>query len=343
MVIRYIRKKVDLQTGAVTERTRARYEAAISRFGIFLAFVGLGASFSEFSTSDYAKDPFAVDSLVASYLQMLYDMDFPRHYGRDLLTVLPKRLLNLRRHLTASWGAMNVWERMEPPRRAEPIGLDHVLLLMFHVFSCCSFSFNSNCLDLVSLGVCFGIMFHCMLRPSEAFNIRRCDVVFNLASASITLNHTKTSTRKNAREFVSVEDPFVVLVLRLYCSAFDAAGFSESCCLFDFADSFTELLVTSATSCGLAILGLQPYSFRRGGATFDFEVFRSFDRLCERGRWLHQKNARIYIEDAVAARARQKVDTLTREALKEARICLAFFALKLGMCGNSLFLSQTRQ
>ena len=122
MGIKYKRKKVDLQTGAISSRTKYRYDAAIERFGYFLSMLGLGMIFSVFAASDYAKDPFKVDHLVATYLQFLYDNDFPRHFGRDLLTVLPKRLLNVRRHLSSSWGAMNTWERMEPPRRAEPIG-----------------------------------------------------------------------------------------------------------------------------------------------------------------------------------------------------------------------------
>ena len=341
MGIRNKRKKVDLQTGAITARTKYRYDAAIERFGYFLSMLGLGVTFAIFAASDLAKNPFDVDHIVATYLQFLYDNDFPRHFGRDLLTVLPKRLLHVRRHLSASWGAMNTWERMEPPRRAEPIGPAHVVLLMYHVLALASFRFQDY-IDLVSLAVCFGLMFHCMLRPSEAMGIQRSDIVFNSDSASICLNHSKTTSRKNAREFVSVEDPLIFLVLRLYCEAFDAVGRPDNGFLFcfEFGD-FAELLQAACIATGLAILGLQPYSFRRGGATFDFEIFRSFDRLCERGRWLHARNARIYVEDAVAARARQLLEAQTRTAISDARLAMTYFLLhKVGNDGKkSLILS----
>ena len=42
-----------------------------------------------------------------------------------------------------------------------------------------------------------------------------------------------------------------------------------------------------------------PYSLRRGGATIAFRAGVSFGQLLVRGRWTHQRTARIYLDEAL--------------------------------------------
>ena len=44
---------------------------------------------------------------------------------------------------------------------------------------------------------------------------------------------------------------------------------------------------------------IQPYSLRRGGATSSFRRGISFEQLLVRGRWSHQRTARIYFDEAL--------------------------------------------
>ena len=51
---------------------------------------------------------------------------------------------------------------------------------------------------------------------------------------------------------------------------------------------------------GLQRYGFRPYSLRRGGATHEMRQRGSMEHVLERGRWVSNSSARIYIQDAVA-------------------------------------------
>lgn len=58
-----------------------------------------------------------------------------------------------------------------------------------------------------------------------------------------------------------------------------------------------------------------PYSLRRGGATSAFRAGVSFDQLLVRGRWTHQRTARIYLDEAL-----QQSASMTFSASSNARL-----------------------
>ena len=49
---------------------------------------------------------------------------------------------------------------------------------------------------------------------------------------------------------------------------------------------------------GVAYLQFRPYSLRRGGATHEFMQGMSLSVACDRGRWMQEKTARMYIKEA---------------------------------------------
>ena len=72
---------------------------------------------------------------------------------------------------------------------------------------------------------------------------------------------------------------------------------------------------------GFGVQGLfQPYSLRRGGATWHFAAGKSLDATIVRGRWQSSKTARIYIEDAVAAEVAAKMPREAVAAINEANL-----------------------
>ena len=44
---------------------------------------------------------------------------------------------------------------------------------------------------------------------------------------------------------------------------------------------------------------IQPYSLRRGGSTSAFRRGVPFEQLLLRGRWIHQRTARIYLDEGL--------------------------------------------
>ena len=63
-----------------------------------------------------------------------------------------------------------------------------------------------------------------------------------------------------------------------------------------FRDIFRALL----SELGLAAYGFKPYSLRRGGATYHFQVHGCLDSTTLRGRWRDPRTTRIYITTGLA-------------------------------------------
>ena len=51
---------------------------------------------------------------------------------------------------------------------------------------------------------------------------------------------------------------------------------------------------------GIRTPAFTPHGLRRGGATWHFSLYFSFDKTQEHGRWSHQRTARQYINEAMA-------------------------------------------
>ena len=74
----------------------------------------------------------------------------------------------------------------------------------------------------------------------------------------------------------------------------------------------------------LAFLGINDerfaaYSFRRGGASYLFKTTGSLDTTAVRGRWSHEKTARLYIEQAASI-------VVDSELSEHSRVMLVYFS-----------------
>ena len=99
-----------------------------------------------------------------------------------------------------------------------------------------------------------------------------------------------------------------------------------------FRPSFKGLasaLVTAAAAFGYRSSDLLPYSLRRGGATFHFARFGSFDLTTHCGRWALATTARKYISQAVCDASALSLPVECRRRARRCAALLSHLALDL--------------
>ena len=101
--------EVDLARAAVGNAARGRYDAALSRYKIFLSYFGF-----IFQISNLLR----LDEHAASYVQSLYENSLPMVWAADFLSGLSDKWPHLRGHLSGAWRNFTAWKRLEPPRQA---------------------------------------------------------------------------------------------------------------------------------------------------------------------------------------------------------------------------------
>ena len=311
---------------AVGSAARGRYDAAIARLKIFCTFFGLVLTLFD---SD------SLDEILVSYLQFLYDESLPMCWGADTLSALQDLMPKLRKELPHAWRCYSAWQRLEPPQRAKPLML--VILQYWLVFLLNLIS-DVNSFVVLSLVMHMCLVFH-LFRPAEVRGLTWADVKFSTVFthgrwhkiASIAIDHSKTSIRKNMVEYVQIDDAFTVLILELLYEM----SSSDSDPLWPFSlSTFHTFLKELQKSTGMS--GYVPYSFKRGGATCHFLRYHAFDLLVQAGRWASVKSARVYIEDALAAQARLRTPQIALDP--QHRAFLRRFVHKYGRGGSSLIL-----
>ena len=274
-----------------------------------------------------------VDSILALYLQFLYDEHLPMCWGGDALSAIGDACPRLRRLLPSAWRSFSAWQRLEPAQRARPLLLAVLQYWLAFVLRLLS---EDNLFVVLSVAMHMCLVFH-LLRPAEVRGLTWSDIRFSRIFrdgswqqiVSIAIDHSKTSIRKNTVEYVQIDDSFTVLILSLLHDA------SSSESLWPFRPSFFHAFLKELLrSTGMP--GYVPYSFKRGGATCHFLRFHSFDLLVQLGRWKSIASARVYIEDALAAQARLRTPAVALEPCHRAR--LRRFVRKYGRGGSSLIL-----
>ena len=301
------------------EKTARRYAAMLRRFRRFEVLQRSRLT---------PRDPLQADLLAEEFVEWLYRKGAPLSWASDFLSALGDLHPSLRRSLPGAWRTFSVWAREYPPDRAPPLPRRLLLLWVGRCIAAGEWAWAAL----------FLTMFHAYLRPGEALALRRSDVAFHTsgrARAVICLRSTKTSGRKRAAEFVDIEDPFVAFVLRMAC---ELVGPDDFLFVFTYNDLRLRIRALS-TEVGVEAFGFRPYSFRRGGASWDFRVHGSFDRAMLRGRWKNLSSAQVYLTDARAAAV---ACLLPAPALCLARQHVAFLgalARQSGVVGGSPVLS----
>ena len=159
---------------------------------------------------------------------------------------------------------------------------------------------------------------HGLLRTMEALGTRAGDYSLRvpLGTGYLSLPGTKTSTRHDRSEGVTIEDPGLVAW---------AAELSKGLTPGDricpvSATAFRKNSAAAVHVLGWENLDLRLYSMRRGGATDHFRQTNSMQATTMRGRWANFATCKLYVDAALQDRAE-----LTMRHQAKARKAEAFY------------------
>ena len=264
----------------MTKSMRKRYEMALARYFVF----DESMQFSE------PIDDAELDGNVASYVEQLWQEGDPRYWAEDTLSGFTKLIPSLRGGFRLSWSLVTAWQRNEPPQRCAPLSTD-VLLAMVGL-----------AIQRGWLGMCalLAVGFHCVLRTAEMYHLRVADFEFDVEGTTgvLTLQESKSGTRYNIVESVTITDPVVIRLVRAVTLGMQPGSLLYPEGSTHFRRCFDEMVTCLRLSCTLLY---KPYSIRRGAATADFLKHGKLSRTCVRGRWNNEKTCRIYVNEATTA------------------------------------------
>ena len=272
---RRIRQRIGtLRLNRVARKTQERYVLALRYFEVWCAM----ARRNTISTDA------ELDETVCLYVECLWCEGESRGRVGDLLSGL-QWALQRRRILNGSWERFRTWGMLELPIRAPPMP----------VTVACALSGLALQQQQLGLAAILLAAFDGMMRTTEFLTLTASQVCFGEANALILLPLTKSGQRHGGAESVFVRDPQAVLLLRVACQR---CGSSTSPLINMKPSAFRAWLKRAKQVLGVGHLQLQPYSYRRGGATWRFQQGAPLAELLAQGRWENSRTARIYITEA---------------------------------------------
>ena len=236
---------------------------------------------NEFSLTN----PLQIDTAASQFLEALWSDGFGRSEASYMLAALQFMVPTLRHALPLSWRLMKAWTKHELPTRAVPLDPTTVLSLAG------LFWFWKE--PRLAAGIL--VAFDFFLRTGELFLIRRQDVEFFPGAASLQLLQTKSSSYQIHSERLLSWSSMAVRALEFLCRGLQPGELLLSAS----AVRFRTLWHRAVQFLELSDWYIQPYSLRRGGATSAFRNGIPFEKLLLRGRWTHQRTARIYLDEAL--------------------------------------------
>ena len=263
-----------LQDLVVKPGTLQKYHQHFNRFYDW-------ATVNEFALASAAD----LDAAASQYVETLWADGFGRAEASYVLAAIQYMVPFVKHHLPLSWRLLKAWSKHELPTRAVPLDAATVLAFagLFWVW------------EEYRLSAGIVLAFDFFLRTGELFLLRRQDVEFFHQQASLQLSQTKSSTHRLHSERLLAWDKLAVHALQLLCQ-----GLAPGDLLIpQSAVRFRTLWHRAIRFFQLSDWFIQPYSLRRGGATSAFRLGVSFDSLLLRGRWTHQRTARIYLDEAL--------------------------------------------
>lgn len=272
---RRARRNIVLEDVGVTAATQQRYFVAVRRL-----LPVIRAASSETT----------LDENVSKWVQQEFETGSPLHLVGDALSGFHHFEPWSRKKLPKSWRLYSIWRRYEVPMRAPPLTQDITLAMA----GWCLVKGELVMAALLLLG------FHALLRTGELLTIRPVDFMLKADVGLISLPSSKSGVRNNARESVSLHDPYVLLVASEMVRAKYQLHQEYMPCWPKSGSAFRGLFQRALIGVGAEHLNLRPYSLRRGGATFEMQSHGQMERTLLRGRWKNSNVARIYVCDGLS-------------------------------------------
>ena len=271
-------RRIALKYLGIKPQTRVRYQRQLKRF--FRSLDTLGIPWPE----SWAT----LDKAVAEVIEEMFQEGEPHGYAGDLLSAMSRWLPGARLRLPTARLWFANWSRERSPSRALPMppsvvrGLAGIALAVGRP-------------DLAALlPVAFLLCACCGPEKLPGYRWRRC-LSIRTGCGPASRSHLQKTTCPNSEEVV-LHDPVAVRALHYTCAH---RGPSEPV-YRRHPRHFADELRWLGALVGFSHPRFTPYSLRRGGATWHLHTCGSLSLTTVRGRWTHERTARIYIAGAAA-------------------------------------------
>ena len=191
---------------------------------------------------------------------------------------------SLARKMHGAWRLHSAWKRLEPPRRTPP--------LTTAMTQAIAGQFLQMGFPGCAMGVLLG--YHCLLRTAEMLSLHVSDIKVSRRTFHLLLKETNIGQRLGQNEMCNVDDNF----LRDLCKVVASTKQSEALVCELGAYAFRRRWHSALRALQYPA-GYLPYGLRRGGATSNFRLHGSFDRISDRGRGKNSQTTQVYINEAM--------------------------------------------
>ena len=281
------RKGVRLEEVAVTPSTLSRYYLALRRVRPLLASAAQSGE---------------LDEKLSIWIQNEFEDGCPLYMIGDTLSAISHFEPSLRKHLTRSWKLFGVWRKYEVPNRAPPLTFPIVVAMA-------GYAMHRGWLEFAALTM---LGFTCLLRTGELLSVRPSDFLFGEDVGLVTLPASKTGTRHNVSESISIHDPLTLRLCQLLVEDHTAQKLDNLPCWTNSGQMYRSRFLFVTERLQLQNFNFRPYSLRRGGATAEFQSHGLMERTLIRGRWKNSSVARLYISDGVSFLPKLKMTPETK-------------------------------
>lgn len=229
----------------------------------------------------------AFDAQLSQYINGLYLRGDPMYKAANVLSGFKRLMPQCRRSLEISALYYNNWAKTTPRKRALPLKPEWVK----------AFGVYAAVVKQPLLGLLAVLGFLGLFRVTELLELRSFQLTFVSESSLLFIfSDSKGAKLKGCPETIRIRDVQLIRALKVRAGAVGETGL-----LFPF--TYTEVaafLKDAAGNFELPVEQVTTHCLRRGGATWHFTLFASYDVTAEHGRWRHVKDCRLYVNAAMA-------------------------------------------
>ena len=276
--VRWIQnKRAHVKLANLSEKGDRRYNIAVNRFFVWLDAEGhpIPNTFDE------------LDFVAGEFINSLYLADAPLYWGGDFCSGLKRLYAGCAAHIPTVAKYYCNWERSTLKKRAIPLSPDLLRGMVCYLFV----------INEPGLALGFLLGFLSLLRIDEILSLSAKQIQLTSSGWAILIfTESKGAKLKGEPETVVVKDAGVVSALSRWIAA---SHRDQQLCSCSYRKA-SSLLKDAARHFGLVSRRVTSHGLRRGGATWHFSLYGSYDRTAGHGRWRSVPSARKYIDQAVS-------------------------------------------
>ena len=281
----------------LSDNSKLRYRRACLRFLEWRRLAGLPKP-KRLSTLDFQ---------CGEFVNFLYQDDRPMYWAGDFCSGMKRLYTKGRKAAVTADRYYKYWSKAKLVRRAFPISADLVRGMATYLLI----------KGRPRMALAFLLAFLGLWRMGEITALRMRQIaVLNAGLVLITFSgsESKGAQRKGEPETVPIRDGSVIAALIFLKSRTEPDDYLIG---GDYRDKCLAL-TEAAAFFGVVHPSLTPHGFRRGGATWHFEVHESYDRTTCHGRWAHVATCRLYIDQARIDLSRAEMPSIKKKQLRVA-------------------------